>query len=34
MHKNKFEGMFLECVISETEVHDAVHDDCIVYTAI
>lgn len=34
MHKNSFEEMFLECVISETEVQDAVHDDCIVCFAI
>lgn len=28
MHKNSFEGMFLERVFSETEVQDAVHNDC------
>lgn len=34
MHKNSFEGLFLEALISETEVQGAVHDDCIVYAAI
>lgn len=28
MHKNSFEGMFLERVFSEAEVQDAVHNDC------
>lgn len=34
MHKNSFEEMGLECVISETEVQDAAHDDSIVCSAI
>lgn len=34
MHKNSFEEMILECVISETEVQDAVHDDCLAYSVI